>query len=473
MLDVKAYADKEGIPYRQWLMDSWWYFKGVKNGVKNWTAMGDIFPHGIDYVTNKTGWPIVGHNRFWSADTDYAKQNGGDYDFAIDEKSQFAVPLTQDFWDFLMESSRKWGLYTYEQDWLDTEYDNMGLLTSNATLARTWLLQMGAAAAKNGLTIQYCMSHCRHMLQSVEIPAVTQARASGDYGQGSGDQWHQLGTTGMFAWALGIAPSKDNFWTTRNADGGALNPRYKNRHGEPYSRIQSAVITMSRGPVAPSDQNGKSDVALIMRSCMKDGTLLQLDRPAFALDAQLRQHALGAGGPAGHVWSGFSVVARQTYAVLFAASLTGDAYSVTPEVLSASFGAATPLPGQPFVAFETNNTAKLLDFTQDKPITLAPKAAGQTDTPFDFSFYSIAPVFSNGWALLGEQDKWISVSADRFMDVTTLSNGLVVKLRGTPTEVVNVSFKKPGQDVPLVVSCTMPQSGTVKIVSSIAKCTEW
>ena len=73
---------------------------------------------------------------------------------------------------------------------------------------------MGTAAANNGISIQYCMSHCRHMLASVEIPAVTQARASGDYSQSRTDQWSQLGTTSMFAYAIGVAPSKDNYWST-------------------------------------------------------------------------------------------------------------------------------------------------------------------------------------------------------------------------------------------------------------------
>jgi hypothetical protein len=74
MIDVKTYADSVGIPYRHWLADSWWYYKGVGDGVKNWTARGDIFPHGLDYVYNKTGWPVVGHNRYWSSNTDYAIQ---------------------------------------------------------------------------------------------------------------------------------------------------------------------------------------------------------------------------------------------------------------------------------------------------------------------------------------------------------------------------------------------------------------
>ena len=124
-----------------------------------------------------------------------------------------------------MKSSREWGLTTYEQDWLDDEFDRFLPLTTSATLGRTWLLQMGTAAANNGISIQYCMSHCRHMLASVEIPAVTQARASGDYSQSRTDQWSQLGTTSMFAFALGVAPSKDNYWSTsvqRETSGGTI-----------------------------------------------------------------------------------------------------------------------------------------------------------------------------------------------------------------------------------------------------------
>ena len=89
----------------------------------------------------------------------------------------------------------------------------------------TDLRQMGTAAARNGLTIQYCMSYVRHILQvqaltnssirslpepppqSLELPAVTQARASGDYHEADTDQWN-VGTSSMLARAVGIAPSK-------------------------------------------------------------------------------------------------------------------------------------------------------------------------------------------------------------------------------------------------------------------------
>lgn len=51
---------------------------------------------------------------------------------------------------------------------------------NNVYNSRNWLLHMGNAATKLGLTIQYCMPLPLHLLQSVEIQSVTQSRASDD-----------------------------------------------------------------------------------------------------------------------------------------------------------------------------------------------------------------------------------------------------------------------------------------------------
>lgn len=69
-----------------------------------------------------------------------------------------ALPTQQEFWDYLMETSRRWGLVVYEQDWLNEVQDQLEALSTDPQLGRTWLLQMGRAADKNGITIQYCMS---------------------------------------------------------------------------------------------------------------------------------------------------------------------------------------------------------------------------------------------------------------------------------------------------------------------------
>jgi hypothetical protein len=101
------YADSIGVPYKYVLLDSWWYYQGVHSGVSNWIGRPDIFPHGNDYLRNATGWPIMGHNRFWAIDNVYAKQNGGQYDFVIEKSGvdggrDYAWPSEQKFWDDLL-----------------------------------------------------------------------------------------------------------------------------------------------------------------------------------------------------------------------------------------------------------------------------------------------------------------------------------------------------------------------------------
>jgi hypothetical protein len=74
------------------------------------------------------------------------------------------------------------------QDWLNVEFGDSAWLKGDIAAARTWLLQMNDGCEKSNATIQMCMSLVRHVLQSTEMPAVTNARASGDYHPGS-DQW--------------------------------------------------------------------------------------------------------------------------------------------------------------------------------------------------------------------------------------------------------------------------------------------
>ena len=180
---------------------------------------------------------------------------------------------------------------------------------------------MGAAAGRRDVYVQYCMSWCRHIMQSVEIPAVTQARASDDYHPGA-DQW-DTGFSSIFLHALGVIPTKDNFWSKPETKGAARRggraeitrswwfrvlregrresvQRCKHQRKEvfvpsssfgpsvrrypdafePYNRLQAAASTLSAGPVAPSDPVGASDVELILKSCAADGKLLRPDRPA-------------------------------------------------------------------------------------------------------------------------------------------------------------------------------------------------
>jgi hypothetical protein len=46
-------------------MPSWWYPKDATGAVTTWLAEPFIFPDGLDYVYNQTGWPIQVWRWLW------------------------------------------------------------------------------------------------------------------------------------------------------------------------------------------------------------------------------------------------------------------------------------------------------------------------------------------------------------------------------------------------------------------------
>ena len=53
--------------------------------------MTDLFPHGLDRVQQATAWSVVAHNRYWSASTPYAIQNGGPFHFIMGKISRMTM----------------------------------------------------------------------------------------------------------------------------------------------------------------------------------------------------------------------------------------------------------------------------------------------------------------------------------------------------------------------------------------------
>ncbi|EGD83514.1 hypothetical protein PTSG_04123 [Salpingoeca rosetta] len=442
LVGVFESAKQQSIPYRWILLDSWWYFKGTGNGVKNWTAMPQIFPpggtDGLAEFTSITQWPVIGHNRYWSNNTDYAIQNGGKFAFS-DNKYAMVVPLEQAFWDFLLGSSKKWGLAVYEQDWLYNEFNGVPLLTKNISMARTWLMQMGNAAAKHNLTIQYCMPYPRHALQSVEISPVTQIRASDDYVPGAAgpDQW-RLGSSSILAHALGLAPFKDNFWTTPRQPNASTGPL---GHDDAVWR-EAAVATLSAGPVTPADGIPYQNKELIMRSCNEDGLLLNPDRPAVSIDQTFKAAAFGAAfGAAGQLWATYSTIGSHRFNHVFAAEMK-NTFDLLPSTLTVD-ATATATATEGMVAYAVANTTSLdvstlrvQQFSREVPIVIS----AQTSTPNTFDLYHTAPVFDNGIAFLGELSKWVPTSSKRFKGFTKTASSIKVEVVGALGEKVTAHF---------------------------------
>ncbi len=337
------------------------------------------------------------------------------------------------------------------------------------------------------------MAFPRHLMQSLEMPAVTQIRASDDHVPCESyiPLQYRIGLSSMFTWALGVAPFKDNAWSTSHQPGGSCGNSNETSPG-----LHLAISVFSAGPVTPADGVGYSDVNQIMRTCTTGGLILAPSRAATALDAQVLSHAFsGAQYTRGEVYAAYSYISGWAWDHILAADLNAS-FAVTPTALAGirsdvhlrhgapvggSRYAVRPLPIVPAVSLHAGAPPAALAYTLDtstldlatlvvqpfgagSPINLAPCAET------DFAVWHIAPVFANGWALLGELGKWIPTAEARMSDVTASDHDLTVELSGEPGEVLPITFYNTAAANATTVTCTVDDSGRVRIVMPFGVC---
>jgi len=464
LLELRDKALEAEIPYRYLQLDSWFYFKDNNKAVTMWDAMESVFPKGIEDFQKQLLLPLVAHNRYWSVNTTYAKQNGGFFDFVIG--NNVSVPMDPVFWDFIMGHGREeWGLIVYEQDWLNVQVLFSELLNSNLTAGADWLTQMGRGARRHGLKIQYCMALPRQALYSMNIPEVTQARVSNDY-QLQTDQW-RIGVTSHLAAAVGVAPSKDTFWTSKEQPGNTYNKT------EPYPTLQTIVAVLSRGPVGPGDKIGSTNELTLLSCCNGDGLILKPSKPARAVDDQIQELAFKEGtGAQGEVWTTYNNINDSLYGVVLAANLYDD-YDLTPK--RAGF----------LSAYGPQFTDGILYWVTGDNVTSREFGVGDVyniDDDMCFDIDEIACLFytspyihirNHTIALLGDMDKWVPMSEQRVVSVWKHNTSLAVTLRGQPAEAIQFWYLLDGEvktvigeadDKGCVTLKIFPQSGWTPIV---------
>jgi hypothetical protein len=288
------------LPFRYIQLDSWWYYKGIKDGVSQWIARPDIFPDGLVALHRRLeNIPFAAHNRYWAYDTAYKQK----YAFVLDVGNGKALPIGNDtFWVDLFVEARNWGLILYEQDWLNIQTIDFLPTRIDIELGEQWLKSMGAAAETVGINIQYCMSLPRHILQALEIPRVTHARASDDYAvnlkNSTKSQWN-MGISSMLADAVGLAPFKDVFWSTSSQPGSP----YGLSATEEVPDRAILIATLSTGPVGPGDATYFINTERIMKCCRQDGLILKPDRPLTAINEVVANWALNDGVIQGELYS--------------------------------------------------------------------------------------------------------------------------------------------------------------------------
>ena len=312
------------------------------------------------------------------------------------------------------------------------------------------VLGWGNAGQDFGLSAQICMDLPSAAMNSLLLPAISNARASEDNFPGgnaaASPGWQQgrwkIAYTSLFYDALGLAPYFDVVWTSAVEPG---NP-YKNASRNNVE-LQFMLSSLGNGPLGIGDGIGKSNRSRIMQAVEADGSLRKALKPLTPIDAMFGDASLGV--PIGaEIFSTVSTFARDTGAAtdphitdwlwwhIVGVNLTTP-FRIGPNDLTPSL--------QPHIAYvaykshsNTGDSRACVDGANasDCGVTLfghgRPPLELSTETPrteveLGFGLWRVAPLcegFSiptrpgqqvSGYALLGETNKYLAVTPQRFV----------------------------------------------------------
>jgi hypothetical protein len=475
LIAVKSYVqDQLQLPVRSFQFDSFWYFKQwPRSGpMTEWAAMPDVFQSG--YSDNWLGMPTVAHSKFFAVNNTYAAPpyNCG---FHAEPEVNASIPVDAcAYTAMLAPAVAAWDLRMLEVDWLSYTYQLLNITQEDPYAAANWMSSISQGAQANGVTVQLCMALPSQMLHTTLMPAVTHARASGDYSSDPA-QW-AIATTALFYDAVGVQPFKDVFRTTEVQ---APNP-----YQEPNWFLEALVATLSTAPVGFGDKINATNASLVMRTCRggaSDGLILKPDAPAITLDAALLSAAFPNGSlppnavtfvipdiaaaHSDHAVIGTSGSARWSY--LYAARVTAPFPLTLADLGRAGSAASSSLLfdyfnvfGGPVATLDGSGSSFTIPLGQGQPS--APAAA------YTLRYYIAAPVLSTAgssvsWAVAGEVDKFATMSAQRVSSVSADQSGLSVALalgvgESPLSYAVAVSAGSSGSWTMLSVTCT-PAAG--------------
>ena len=502
-------------------LDDWYYhgvvYEGAVSCVRDWGARPDWFPHGLSAFSKVANIPLLLYMPYLCNDTSYRKtfalstegvakdKHGGVPDAPSSSAcawpenktcvGRYSLPspnASEAFYSARFEQGRAFGMAGFEHDFVGQDSLDFGW-TSQLGAGSAWIQGMGRAAARARVPMQLCLATASDMLESLTMPWVTNARASGDYAF-CADSW-DIGMAGLLLWAVGVRPFKDVFWTTARQPGSpydnttlfpSMYAKCRDAHGthaQPNVHLDALISAFSTGPVGIGDGDGYTDAPLVLRTCRADGVLLPPSKPLSPLD---RTWWPPADGTSGSVtvdlrwllgsYSRVNASLWQYVVAIDAPCATTRAIDVRTELYwpPADVAMDTNIDGGAPSAAAAHAVLQWgARCAHDEPAYTPGSCVARIDaaspslhactTPggkfpngtHSWSLTTLAPILPGGWALLGEADKFVRVSSKRF---TAIDGAQPASLHVTIEGMV-------GETVQLVV-VTPPPSARVLVVEA-------
>ncbi|MFX0137877.1 MAG: hypothetical protein ACFFDN_29820, partial [Candidatus Hodarchaeota archaeon] len=307
----------------------------------------------------------------------------------------------------------------YEQDWMNNQFEKFKYLRNDVEHARKWLLDMGNAAAKYGITIQYCMATPAMFMQSIELPNVTNARMSGDYNARfrKTSFFPHFTQTSILGYALDIWPSKDTFRSSSHPG---------HFYIEKFPELETLMCNLSAGVVGPGDPVGHLNRELLMKTCREDGLLLKPDRPLTAIDFMFKKHSTY------YITSTFSKKAELIWYYILVMNL------FPKRVKNKSFKLEELGISGNYILYDYNKKT-FQEISIDTQISQSLKKN-------EYKYYILAPIINGNIAIIGNPEKFVTCSNKQFPSIKYTDNELTVEiedLASSQIRIIAYSKNKP------------------------------
>ena len=469
------------LPVKMLMLDAYWMYNTRANGncKINDTAWPLPFPLGLQYLSTATGLPLIIYNGPQCDNSTYASQWPLELSLPWDQGwgkgvlSAIAANASQAFYSATFAALKAQGMGSFTQDFLDFQSLLFPAFLTSPEGNGLWLAGQAQAAAEAGLAVQYCMALPADILASADFPAVTNARASQDYGAG-GDNW-RIGGSSLLLSALQLRASKDNFWSGP--------PNARGWESSPF--LQAAVCALSRGPVGFADPLLGTNPLVLWPTMALNGTLLHPSRPASYLDAVWLGLGALAGSSATLTHCAIASPDSSSSATLTAYSLlapTAAAAAAVPGSLTlGDLWPAPPSATQRYALWAWNTPGCQSGGPAEACLVelggAGSGASGAAPVPtpsgdkVQWALWHASPVLASGYVLLGELGKFVPLSPDRFAGVGLGAGGVGVgvQLLGAPGEAVTLAFARPGGQggFGLVVLSTLVLDATGRLTATL------
>mmetsp|Transcript_37414 Transcript_37414/g.82037 ORF Transcript_37414/g.82037 Transcript_37414/m.82037 type:complete len:879 (-) Transcript_37414:48-2684(-) len=451
--------------------------KGAPWCVERWSADGGLgpnYPLPLEEFQKALGLPLQLYAPYFCPINDYFNSTGSrnwngvtsdpsvpgcnDYNFWDANSNN-----SKDFYDWFFAKGTAVGMVSFEPDFMNQNRNCVPDFRRSVDGAARWQRGMADAASDAGLTIQWCYSTPSDVLASLEMDAVTNLRASGDFCYGN--SW-QIGVSSLLLSALGKAPSKDTLWTSPNNRTEIPGCSWTPDHEQPGAELHVTLALFSTGPVGISDGIGYTNASLVESAIAADGTLLKPSRPATLIDSLVQRRCSvtpasdGAreGGPLAEVLvthssdseseNGESSV-RAWYLISFMLSddmiiCTDDLYPYVggterDDLAWRRFDRGISCQDGAYAVFSGCISAD----GDDIFLPAGDFSDTEKGSNYKHAVTSVYRKCSSGWRLLGELSKLVSLSAARFPRIRCNGSGVALTVVGSPGEEIEVTAIDP------------------------------